>query len=218
MENEYVTPQTLTKMYGITSTTLRNWAESGKIKFIRPLGGRRLYHKEDARQIFRQTETQNQDQNENTRKRILYARVSSAHQTEDLKRQIQFLQSKYPTDTLIKDIGSGLNWKRKGLETILEQIYQGNISEIVVAYKDRLCRFGYELFEWICQKHDTKILVLNPISETEDRTKELAEDLFSIVTVFVAKNNGLRSSRNRQIRHQSKEDQDAPQPSTEDET
>ncbi|MFA7133334.1 MAG: IS607 family transposase [Bacteroidales bacterium] len=218
MENEYVTPQTLTKMYGITSTTLRNWAESGKIKFIRPLGGRRLYHKEDARQIFRQTETQNQDQNENTRKRILYARVSSAHQTEDLKRQIQFLQSKYPTDTLIKDIGSGLNWKRKGLETILEQIYQGNISEIVVAYKDRLCRFGYELFEWICQKHDTKILVLNPISETEDRTKELVEDLFSIVTVFVAKNNGLRSSRNRQIRHQSKEDQDAPQPSTEDET
>lgn len=89
------------------------------------------------------------------------------------------LVSYNPNCQLIKDIGSGLNWKRKGLETILEQIHQGDIEEIVVAYKDRLCRFGYELFEWICQKHDTKIVVLNKVSETEDRTKELAEDLLS---------------------------------------
>lgn len=220
MENEYISPQTITKIYGITSTTLRNWAEAGKIKCIRPNGGRRLYHKDDVFKIFGQNKDQNQpqDQEEKSRKRILYARVSSAHQTEDLDRQIEFLQTKYPTDQLIKDIGSGLNWKRKGLETILEQIYQGNISEIVVAYKDRLCRFGFELFEWICQKHNTKILVLNPVSETEDRTKELAEDLFSIVTVFVAKNNGLRASKNRQIRNQSQKDQDASNSSTEGET
>ena len=117
-----------------------------------------------------------------------------------------------------KDIGSGLNWKRPGLETLLERIYQEGISEIVVAYKDRLCRFGFELFEWICQKHNTKILVLNHVSETEDRTKELAEDLFSIVTVFVAKNNGLRASKNRQNRIKSQKNQDDPQSSTDDET
>ena len=216
MENEYVTPQTLTKIYGISSTTLRNWAESGKIKFIRPHKGRRLYHKEDILRVFGQTETKDQTQTQKKNTRILYARVSSAHQTEDLERQIQFLRSKYPDDSIIRDIGSGLNWKRKGLETILEQIYQGHISEVVVAYKDRLCRFGFELFEWICQKHNTKILVLNPVAETEDRTKELAEDLFSIVTVFVAKNNGLRASHNRQIRNQSKEDQVASQSTTED--
>jgi putative resolvase len=214
MENEYVTPQTLTKIYNISSTTLRNWAEAGKIKFIRPLGGRRLYYKEDVLRIFGQTKTQT----ETTRQRILYARVSSPHQTEDLERQIQFLRSKYSNDQLIKDIGSGLNWKRKGFETLLEQIYQGIISEVVVAYKDRLCRFGFELLEWICQKHNTKIVVLNPVSETDDRTKELAEDLLSIVTVFVAKNNGLRSSHNRQIRNQSQENQNAPQPSTENKT
>lgn len=201
MENEYVSPQTISKIYGVTSSTLRNWAENGKIKCIRPNGGRRLYNKEDILTLFGSTK----NQTETPRKRILYARVSSPHQSEDLDRQTEFLQSKYPNDQLIKDIGSGLNWKRKGFETLLEQIYLGNISEIVVAYKDRLCRFGFELFEWICQKHNTKILVLNPVSETEDRTKELAEDLFSIVTVFVAKNNGLRASKNRQNRNQIQE-------------
>jgi hypothetical protein len=115
-----------------------------------------------------------------------------------------------------QDIGSGLNWKRKGFETLLELIHKDSVSEVVVAYKDRLCRFGFELFEWICQKHNTKIVVLNSVPETEDRTKELAEDLFAIVNVFVAKNNGLRSSRNRQLRSQSQKDQDVPESGTDD--
>ena len=196
--DQYITPQTITKLYGVSSTTLRNWAENGKIKFIRPLGGRRLYDKEDVSKIFQQ-------QQETTsvitpRKRILYARVSSPHQAEDLKRQIQLLQSNYPHDQVIQDIGSGINWKRIGFNHILEMITNNEISEIIIAYKDRLCRFGFELFEWICHKFQTKIIILNPVSETEDRTKELAEDLLSIVTVFVAKNNGLRASKNRQQR------------------
>ena len=194
--DQYITPQSITKLYDVSSTTLRNWAESGKIKFIRPNQGRRLYNKDDVMRIFQQDVSQPSI----IRKRILYARVSSQHQTDDLNRQIEFIQSKYPQDLLIKDIGSGLNWKRKGLLNILEQISHGNVFEIVVAYKDRLCRFGFELFEWICHQHQTKIVILNPVSDTEDRTKELAEDLFSIVTVFVAKNNGLRASTNRQNR------------------
>jgi predicted site-specific integrase-resolvase len=215
-EYKYVSPQAITKIYGVTSTTLRNWAESGKIKFIRPNNGRRLYNKEDVCMFFEQTKSKSQDQTE--RQRVLYARVSSPHQADDLTRQIDFLHSKYPSDHLIKDIGSGLNWKRKGFETLLELIFQGNVSEIVVAYKDRLCRFGFELFEWLCQKHHTQIVVLNPVSETEDRTKELAEDLFSIVTVFVAKNNGLRASQNRQKRNQSQKDQAVTGSSTENQT
>ena len=196
--DQYITPQSITKLYGVSSTTLRNWAENGKIKFIRPNQGRRLYNKDDVMRIFQQENELPQEPI--TKKRILYARVSSPHQVDDLNRQIEFLQSKYPSDIIIKDIGSGLNWKRKGLLNILELISHGTISEIVVAYKDRLCRFGYELFEWICDQHQTKIVILNPVAETEDRTKELAEDLFSIVTVFVAKNNGLRASNNRQRR------------------
>jgi predicted site-specific integrase-resolvase len=164
-----------------------------------------LYSKEDVGRVFCQAKTQSEIKNRTT---VLYARVSSPHQVEDLNRQVEYLQTfckeKYQSAELIKDIGSGLNWKRKGLETLLERIHEGDIEQVVVTYKDRLCRFGYELFEWICQKHDTKIVVLNKVSETSetetDRTKELAEDLFSIVTVFVAKNNGMRSSKNRQLR------------------
>jgi len=216
MNDEYVSPQAITKIYGVTSTTLRNWAESGKIKFIRPNNGRRLYNKDDVCMFFEQTKSKSQDQTQ--RHRVLYARVSAPHQAEDLTRQIECLQAHYPNDQLLQDIDSGLNFKRKGFETLLELIFQGNVSEVVVAYKDRLCRFGFELFEWLCQKYHTQIVVLNPVSETVDRTQELAEDLFSIVTVFVAKNNGLRASQNRQKRNQSQKDQAASQSSTENQT
>ena len=97
--DQYITPQTITKLYGISSTTLRNWAENGKIKFIRPLGGSRFYDKENVSKIFQQQET---TPIITSKKRILYALVSSPHQVEDLKRQIQFLQSTYPHDQVIQ--------------------------------------------------------------------------------------------------------------------
>ena len=111
---------------------------------LTPTEGRRLYNKEDVRRIFQQ---ENEPHNETMdKRRLLYTRVSSPHQVEDLDRQIEFLKSKFPNDEVIKDIASELNWKRKGLQNILELISHGEISEIVVAYKDRLCRFGYEFF------------------------------------------------------------------------
>ena len=198
---KYITPQEVTKLYGISSPTLRNWALSGKIKYIRPHGGRRMYDREDVLRIF-QDQCQLDDEHNSlvTRKRVLYARVSSQHQQADLERQIELLHSKYPQDYLIRDIGSGLNWNRTGFNRLLEMVADHGVSEIVIAYKDRLCRFGFELFEWICTKNQTKIIILNPVTQTDDRTQELAEDLLSIVTVFVAKNNGLRASKNRQQR------------------
>jgi excisionase family DNA binding protein len=219
MENDrYLSPKTITRKYNITSSTLRNWAEQGKIRFVRPLGTKRLYHQDDIRKIFEGSKS-NLQKEDLKRKRILYARVSSSHQKEDLKRQIDYLQGEYPKDEVIKDIGSGLNWKRNGFETLLERIYQGCVSEIVVAYKDRLCRFGFELFEWICKKSHVKIVVLNPCTKTENREEELAEDLLSIVTVFVAKNNGVRASKNRKIRKskesENNKDKTEPQQGTE---
>ena len=194
---KYITPKEIKKNFGISSTTLRNWAQAGKINCIRPNGGRRLYSHDDISSMFN---AQTIAQTLPDRKRLLYARVSSQHQVEDLQRQCTLLQTKYPSDQLIKDVASGLNWERKGFNNMLELINGDSIAEIVVAYKDRLCRFGFELFEWICQKHNTKIVILNPVASTTDRTQELAEDLFSLVTVFVAKNNGLRAAKNRQIR------------------
>ena len=96
----------------------------------------------------------------NEKKKICYARVSSEKQKEDLDRQCEYLRQKCPDHELIKDIGSGLNWKRKGFTSILERSYQRDIEEVVVTHKDRLCRFAFELVEWIFSKHDTKIVVL----------------------------------------------------------
>jgi predicted site-specific integrase-resolvase len=195
---EYVSPRTITKKFDITTGTLRHWALQGKIKFIQP-GRMRLYNLQSVRNLFNMSK-----EPVNERKRILYARVSSAHQKSDLDRQIEFLRSKYPTSDVMSDVGSGLNWKRKNFNALLELINKGSIFEIVIAYKDRLCRFGFELFEWICQKHNTKIVVLNSDPKIIDRSKELSDDILSIITIFVAKNNSLRACQNRKNRQETK--------------
>ncbi len=191
---KYVSPKTITDKYDIKTQTLRLWAKQGKISFIQPNGFRRLYNVDDIQKILGIKE-------EVKRERILYARVSSSHQKEDLQRQISMLQQEYPNERVISDVGSGLNWKRRGFISLLELINDGSVEEIVVSYKDRLCRFGFELFEWICIKNDTKIVVLNKNTDNEtDRTKELSEDLLAITTIFVARNNGLRASKYKQER------------------
>ena len=87
IDSTYMTPQTITKLYGISSNTLRNWAEAGKIKFIRPLAGRRLYNRDDVNSIFQQEKSPEKI----NKVRILYARVSSQHQSEDLSYNLNIL-------------------------------------------------------------------------------------------------------------------------------
>jgi len=174
----------------ISNQTFRRWEAQGLIRCHRMHGGSRLYCTEDIRKIF--------DLERSDRGKICYARVSSNHQKEDLQRQIDFLKERYPEHEIISDIGSGLNFKRKGFLTLLERVYEGNISEVVVLYKDRLCRFGFELLEFIFEKAGTKLLVFS--SKDEDKpsdTEELSEDLLGVITFFVARNNGLQSGRNK---------------------
>lgn len=210
MKNEfsgqtYISASKIKKVYDISLHTLRKWTEQGHVRCIRtnPENGKRLYHVSDIQKFLGLSET------DPIKKTLLYARVSSDHQKHDLERQIETLLKAYPSGEIIKDIGSGLNPKRKGLQTILELVYSGNVEQIVVTYKDRLTRFNYELIEWICRKHNTKLVVLNTLSPTESapsqqsQQNELAEDLLSIITVFVAKNNGQRASRYRKARNES---------------
>lgn len=195
MDNgKYIAPYQITKNFSITSGTLRTWAESGKIRCLRPNNGRRLYNLEDIETIFGLPNKIIE------RKTVCYARVSSNHQKEDLERQVELLENKFPECNVIKDIGSGLNWKRQGFNSILEQIYEGNVGKVVVTYKDRLCRFGFELVEWIFKKHNVKLLVLSTNPDEKDATRELSEDLLAITTVFVARNNGLRAGAYRKQR------------------
>jgi len=194
---KYRGAQEVQKTYKISSETLRRWNNQGKISSIRTPGGNRLYSVVDVEKIFGNQERINE------KKKICYARVSSEKQKEDLDRQCEYLRQKCPDHELVKDIGSGLNWKRKGFTSILERSYQRDIEEVVVTHKDRLCRFAFELVEWIFSKHDTKIVVLgSDINVDDTESGELAEDLLSIVTIFTARHNGLRSAENRKRRRE----------------
>ena len=175
--------------YDISRSTLSMWGDKGYVR-VRRLsdGGKRIYHTGDVEKRIGGVETKKES--------FIYARVSSSKQTEDLERQVKTLQEAYPNHKTYKDIGSGLNYKRKNFETLLELVHGGNVEEIVVSYRDRLCRYGFELVESLCKFHDTKIVVHNK-PETEGSQQELSEDLLAVCNFFVARNNGRRGGRNK---------------------
>ena len=147
------------KTYQVSASTLRRWGDEGKIKTIRTIGGVRLYKLSDVKNAFGAKEIIVE------KTKVCYARVSSANQKEDLQRQIKDLQTEYPGYEIISDIGSGVNFKRKGLQNLLEQVYSGTIEEIAILHKDRLCRYEYELIEFICKKAGTRIVVFGKNKE-----------------------------------------------------
>jgi len=124
--------------------------------------------------------------------KICYVRVSSNSQKDDLERQIKYMKKRYPKHKIIKDIGSGINLNRKGLNKIIDWAIEGKIKEIVVAYKDRLARFGYTLIERIIEEYsDGKIKIINK-EEGKEPQEELMEDVLQVMNVFVARMNGMR--------------------------
>lgn len=126
------------------------------------------------------------------KKNICYCRVSSKKQSEDLERQINYMKQKFPCHEIIYDIASGLNYNRKGLKQIIDNAINGTINELVIAYKDRLTRFGYELIEWLIKdKSHGTIKILNNDEELTPQ-EEIAKDIIAIMNIYVAKNNGLR--------------------------
>jgi putative resolvase len=128
----------------------------------------------------------------NIKRRICYCRVSSQKQKEDLHRQIEYMTKEYPYHEIITDIASGLNYERPGLKKLLNYAMNGEVEELVIAYKDRLTRFGYEMIEWIInERSNGKIKVLNN-NEEMTPTEEISKDIIAIMNVYVAKVNGLR--------------------------
>lgn len=150
---------------------------------------------------------------------ILYARVSTRKQVDDLSRQIEYLRRpEYSEYTLIQDIGSGINFKRKGLSTILDSCIQRTIGEVVVAHRDRLCRFAFELIESLIKKAGGKLTVLND-SGNKSSENELAEDLLSIIHIFNCRQMGRRSYKSRKGKEsESDKDTDLSNSSPETET
>jgi putative resolvase len=186
---KYVNTKEAKKRLGVHANTLRRWEKEGKIKAIRSPGGRRMYD------IF--------SFNNESKGKIIYARVSSNSQKSDLEKQIEYLRARFPAHELVQDIGSGLNFKRKGFNVLLERIMSGTIAEIVIAHKDRLCRFGYGLIESIASRYNTKLVVLDESKLSPQ--EELVGDLLSIIHVFSCRLYGLRK-----YSHKIKEDKDLP--------
>lgn len=194
---DYVKSSFIRKKFDISAQTLQKWADSGKVKSIKTKeNGRRLFHY----QSFLDYIGASDKEHFTNRKKICYARVSSSHQKEDLVRQIKFLKSKYPKHEIIKDIGSSLNWKRNGLQTLLERVIDGSVEEVVVTHQDRLSRFSFDLLHWLFQKFNCTLVVLNQVTETNPEF-EMSRDVLSIINYFVAKNNGRRAAKNRKIRN-----------------
>ena len=180
----YVNPKEAKEILSVSDQTLRRWEKSGKIKSERTEGGHRRYIiPEHFKQIQQEGRRYNQ---------IIYARVSSTKQSEDLKRQVAFLKEMYPNAEVITDIGSSLNYKRHGLNDLLDRVIKQGVNEVVVYSKDRLCRFGYDMLENIFKIFSTKIICVNAEEYDREPQQQLAEDLLSIITVFSARYHGAR--------------------------
>ena len=189
----YVSPREAREMLGVSEKTLRNWEAAGKISAIRTPSNHRRYDVADY--IKRQ--------GKDTRTVIIYSRVSSHKQREDLNRQEAYLLEKYPQAESVKEIGGGLNFKRKGLLTILGRVLQGDVRQIVVTHSDRLARFGVELIKWLCEQYDCQLVVLSRTDLSPER--ELVEDILAIIHIFSCRIYGLRKYKAK-----IKEDTDLP--------
>jgi len=177
MSDKYVAPADAARILGVNERTLRRWEEAGKITAFRTPGGQRRY---DITTFTAKS----------SRLTVIYARVSSPKQREDLQRQCDYLQSKYPNAEIISEVGGGLNYKRKKFLALLERVMSGDIERIVIAYKDRLARFGFDFFAWLCTKNACEIVVLNQVELSPER--EMVEDILAILHCFSARLYGLR--------------------------
>lgn len=182
---------------GVSAQTLRRWEREGRLlPDERTAGGRRRYD------LARLKPEKFRSQAEAVRKTVAYARVSSHDQKDDMERQKQVLELYCArqgwTFEVIADLGSGMNYHKKGLKKLLEAIIEGQVGRLVITHKDRLLRFGAELVFAICEAKNVEVVILN---QGEDTTfeEDLAKDVLEIITVFSARLYGSRSRKNQKL-------------------
>lgn len=196
---ELITISKAAKMFGVTPQTMRNWDRNGKLKPIKKAkNGFRYYNLLDVKNLIEQK----------TKLVVGYCRVSSRKQEDDLQRQIEnvkmFMIAKGYQFEIIQDIGSGINYNKNGLNDLINKVTNGDVEKVVVLYKDRLLRFGFELLENLFKKYDCQIEIIDNTDKTEEQ--ELVEDLIQIVTVFSCRLQGKRSKKTRELINELKND------------
>ena len=177
------------ELLGVSVKTLQRWDREGILKAHRTPTNRRYYTYDQYLQFKGQSgETDRRDT-------VIYARVSSRGQKDDLKNQVEFLKTfcnarGMIVNQCVEDYGSGLNYNRKKWNELLTQVMDGKIKTIVISHKDRFIRFGFDWFESFCRKFETSILVVN--NEAFSPQEELVDDIVSILHVFSCRLYGLR--------------------------
>jgi excisionase family DNA binding protein len=195
------------KELGVSTSTLRRWESEGKICSIRTSGNHRRYNLEEISKIFKNGMSNNTEK-ENNILACCYARVSTYGQKSDLERQKQILQmfcsSKGYQFITIEDLGSGLNYSKKGLNELFNLIFNKKINKLVLTHKDRLIRFGSEIIFNLCKHNDIEVILINKDEEKIDDNKEFVNDVLEIITHFSAKLYGKRSHKNKKILSENK--------------
>ena len=187
-------PKDFAELLGVSVKTLQRWDRDGILKANRTPTDRRYYTYDQYLQ-FKGIQTEN-----DRRDVVIYARVSTRNQKDDLQNQVEFLKQFCNAKGMIvnqcmEEVGSGLNYNRKKWNKLLEEVMEHRIKTIVISSKDRFIRFGYDWFEKFCEKFHTKIMIVN--NETLSPNEELVQDMISILHVFSCRLYGLRKYKNQ---------------------
>lgn len=166
------------ELLGLHQNTLREYADRGRIPYIKTESGQRRYDVDAYLRGVQPART------------VCYCRVSSFKQRDDLQRQVAWMREQYPDCEIIPDIGGGLNRKGRGLESLLERLHRGDKLRIVVAQRDRLARFGFEVLQWLAEANGGEVVVLGNADHSPEQ--ELAEDILAILHTFSCRLHGLR--------------------------
>ena len=187
-------PKDFAELLGVSVKTLQRWDRDGILKANRTPTDRRYYTYDQYLQ-FKGIQTEN-----DIRDTVIYARVSTRNQKDDLQNQVEFLKQfcnakGIIVNQCIEDFGSGLNYNRKKWNKLLDEVMANKIKTIVISNKDRFIRFGYDWFEKFCEKFNTKIIIVN--NETLSPNEELVQDIISILHVFSCRLYGFRKYKNQ---------------------
>jgi predicted site-specific integrase-resolvase len=209
--NKYVGKKEALKILGMSAMTLLKMEKENKIEIIKTIGGHRKYNVEKfindnkkesekiekTENVKKEKDEEKESNKKKERKNICYIRVSTVGQKSDLEHQKAYMKGKYKDYEIIEDIGSGINFNRKGLKKIIKLGINGNINKLVVAYKDRLTRFGFELIEEIIKEYSNGEIIIENDKKIKEPEEELVYDVLEILNVYTAKMNGLRKYKNK---------------------
>ena len=190
-------PKEVCQRLGISYSTLSRWVREGRIRAIRTAGGKYRVPESEVRRIAEGLPISKEI------RAIVYARVSSADQKSDLERQIEYLtqycSSKgYKVVDVLSDVASGLKTGRRGLLKLFNYVINRQVDVVVVTYRDRLTRFGFEYLEHFFKQYGVRIEIAFG-EEPKDSYQELVEDLIEIVASFAGKLYGLRSHKKKRL-------------------